>query len=150
MRRLTCLLLLTFFTFAVHAQTTTDSVKTAVSNLFSAMLGSDSAALVSCFAPGGVLQTIIKDKQGVVSVKSEAISEFASHIGKLPKQAVDERITFDVVKIDGDLAIAWTPYKLYFKEQFMHCGVNSFQLVRMAEGWKIQYIIDTRRKTGCE
>lgn len=150
MRRLTCLLLLTFSAIAVHAQTTTDSVKTAVNNLFTAMLGSDSAALTNSFAPGGVLQTIIKDKQGVVSVKSEAISEFAAHIGKLPKQAVDERITFDVVKIDGDLAIAWTPYKLYFKGQFMHCGVNSFQLVRLAEGWKIQYIIDTRRKTGCE
>ncbi|ACU61046.1 hypothetical protein [Chitinophaga pinensis] len=150
MRRFTCSLLLICFALSLRAQTTTDSVKTAVNQLFTAMLQSDSVALTNCFAPGAVLQTIVKDKQGVTGVKTEAISEFASSIGKLPKQAVDEQITFDVVKVDGDLAIAWTPYKLYFKQKFAHCGVNSFQLVRLAEGWKIQYIIDTRRKQGCE
>jgi hypothetical protein len=150
MQRLTCLLLLAFSMLTVNAQTTTDSVKTAVNNLFTAMLQSDSVALTNCFASGAVLQTIVKDKQGATSVRSEPISAFAASISKVPKEAVDERITFDVVKVDGDLAIAWTPYKLYFKQQFIHCGVNSFQLVRLAEGWKIQYIIDTRRKEGCE
>jgi hypothetical protein len=134
----------------LRAQSAVDSVKTAVNNLFTAMQQADSAGLVKCFAPGAVLQTVVKDKQGVVSVRTEAISAFASSIGQLPKEAADERITFDVVKVDGNLAIAWTPYKFYFQQQFLHCGVNSFQLVRFAEGWKIQYIIDTRRKVGCE
>ncbi|HNA01067.1 MAG TPA: hypothetical protein PLN49_09415, partial [Ferruginibacter sp.] len=68
----------------------------------------------------------------------------------LPKDAADERITFDVVRVDGALAIAWTPYKFYFNGKFSHCGVNSFQLVRFNGEWKIQYLIDTRRKAGCE
>lgn len=154
MRLLTCLtlfLVLPFFFGTANAQTTaTDSVKAAVNNLFSAMLHADSVALIKCFAPGATLQTVVKDKQGTVSVRTEAISGFASSIGQLPKDAADERITFDVVKVDGDLAIAWTPYKFYFQQQLLHCGVNSFQLVRLAEGWKIQYIIDTRRKNGCQ
>lgn len=152
MRTITCLPLFIALLFgSAHAQTTTDSVKAAVNNLFTAMKQADSVALMQCFAPGAVLQTIVKDKQsGAVSVRSEAISGFASSIGHLPKEAADERITFDVVKVDGDLAIAWTPYNFYFKQQFSHCGVNSFQLVRLADGWKIQYIIDTRRKGGCQ
>lgn len=151
MRLLTCLTLFLFLSFgATRAQTATDSVKAAVNSLFTAMIHADSVALTRCFAPGAVLQTVVKDKQGVVSVRTEDISKFASSIGQLPKEAADERITFDVVKIDGDLAIAWTPYQFYFQQQLLHCGVNSFQLVRLAEGWKIQYIIDTRRKNGCQ
>lgn len=151
MRPFTCLTLFLFlFLVTANAQTTTDSVKAAVNNLFTAMKQADSVALMACFTPGAILQTVIKDKQGLVSVHTEAISKFASSIGQLPKEAADERITFDVVKIDGDLAIAWTPYHFYFQQQLLHCGVNSFQLVRLAEGWKIQYIIDTRRKTGCQ
>ncbi len=151
MRPITCLtLFLLLFIGATNAQTTTDSVKAAVNSLFTAMKQSDSTALMQSFAPGAVLQTIVKDKQGIVSVRTEAISKFASSISQLPKDAADERITFDVVKIDGDLAIAWTPYNFYFQQQLLHCGVNSFQLVRLTEGWKIQYIIDTRRKNGCQ
>ena len=56
----------------------------------------------------------------------------------------------EVVKIDGALASVWTPYKFYFNGKFSHCGVNSFQLVRMNNTWKVQYIIDTRRRVGCE
>jgi hypothetical protein len=48
------------------------------------------------------------------------------------------------------MAAAWTPYRFYRNGEFSHCGVNSFQLVKMAEGWKIVYIIDTRRKEPCE
>lgn len=152
MRFFTCLalfLFLPFFLRTANAQTTTDSVKAAVNSLFAAMMHADSAALMKCFAPGAVLQTVV-NKQGTVSVRTEAISGFASSIGQLPKDAADERITFDVIKVDGDLAIAWTPYQFYFQQQLLHCGVNSFQLVRLAEGWKIQSIIDTRRKNGCQ
>ncbi|HNJ29817.1 MAG TPA: hypothetical protein PLQ40_12740, partial [Ferruginibacter sp.] len=83
-------------------------------------------------------------------VKTDAVADFANSISKLPKDAADERITFDVVRVDGALAIAWTPYKFYFNGKFSHCGVNSFQLVRFNGEWKIQYLIDTRRKAGCE
>jgi hypothetical protein len=67
----------------------------------------------------------------------------------MPKGAADERISFETVKIDGPLAIVWAPYNFFFNGQFSHCGMDSFQLVRFGKEWKIQYIIDTRRRTGC-
>lgn len=53
------------------------------------------------------------------------------------------------ILIDGNLASVWTDYKFYIDDQFSHCGVNSFQLFKGKDGWKVIYIIDTRRKENC-
>ena len=84
-----------------------------------------------------------------MTIISESVNEFAELVGKLKKDSADERIKFDVVKIDGPLAIAWTPYEFFHNGNFSHCGVNSFQLVKIDGVWKIQYLIDTRRRAGC-
>ncbi|OYX91564.1 MAG: hypothetical protein B7Y76_13980, partial [Sphingobacteriia bacterium 35-40-5] len=127
-----------------------DSVKNAVNNLFIAMKTTDQSLLTSCFADSAVLQTITKNKAGQLVVMNQKVADFAASISRFGKGDLDERIEFEVVKVDGDLAIAWTPYKFYLKSVFSHCGVNSFQLIRQNNGWKIQYLIDTRRKTNCE
>ena len=142
---------LTFLIFSVTgtAQSTEDSVKTTINNLFHAMKTGDTVLMQSVFASGAVLQTIGAGKEGETVVNTDKISQFISSVGKLPKDAADERIRFDAIKTDGALAMAWTPYEFYYNGKFSHCGVNSFQLVRLAGGWKIQYIIDTRRKQNC-
>lgn len=30
----------------------------------------------------------------------------------------NERITFEIVKVDADLASVWTPYQFYYKDKF--------------------------------
>lgn len=132
------------------AQTTADSVKAAVNLLFEGMKNADGAQLASAFADSAVLQTISQTKEGKLFIRNESVKDFAASIGKLPKGAADERIIFETIKIDGPLASVWTPYKFYYNGQFSHCGVDSYQLVRINGAWKIQYLIDTRRKTGCE
>ena len=131
------------------AQSAEDSVKATINQLFAGMKNADPALIQNSFADSAVLQTIVKNKEGIVQVKNESVKDFAASIATLPKDAADERITFDVIKIDGPLAIVWTPYHFYYNGKFSHCGVNSFQLVRFNNGWKIQYLIDTRRKQGC-
>ncbi|HLK31077.1 MAG TPA: nuclear transport factor 2 family protein [Puia sp.] len=138
------------FCNVVKAQSPEDSVKAAVNQLFTAMKNADSSLLVSSFADSALLQTIVTTKEGKVEVKNESIIEFASFINKTPKGDADERIVFDILKIDGALATVWAPYKFYYKGKFNHCGVDSFQMLRVNGKWKIQYLIDTRRKQGCE
>lgn len=150
MKQLSILFLFLCSTVAVNAQTAEDSVKTTVNNLFTAMKNADAVLLKSVFADSAILQTITRNKEGKTEVKTDEVAGFVEQITKLPKDAADERITYDVVKIDGALAIVWTPYKFYFNGKFSHCGVNSFQLVRFNGVWKIQYLIDTRRRAGCE
>jgi hypothetical protein len=97
-----------------------------------------------------VLQTISSNKEGKTLVKTENVEEFANFVGQLKKDSADERISFETIKIDSPLAMVWTPYNFYYNGAFSHCGVNSFQLVRFDGAWKIQYLIDTRRRTGCK
>lgn len=132
------------------AQSAEDSVKAVISRMFMAMKNADPELLQTCFADSMILQTISHNKGGRLVVVTEKPGAFIGSIGKLLPGDADEQIVFDVVKTDGPLATAWTPYKFYYKGTFSHCGVNSFQLVRLNGEWKIQYIIDTRRKQGCE
>lgn len=134
----------------VKAQTAEDSVKAVINRLFTAMKQSDTAMLRSCFADSMVLQTITRNKEGKLVVLDEQPQSFINSIAGIKAGDADERISFETVKTDGPLAIAWTPYNFYYKGQFSHCGVNSFQLVRFSGEWKIQYLIDTRRRQGCK
>ena len=135
---------------AVKAQNAEDSVKAVVNNLFTAMKNSDSILLKTCFAEKSILQTIIKNKEGMASVKDESLNDFVVSVSTSPKGSLDEQIVFDIIRIDGPLAIVWTPYNFYYNGKFLHCGVNSFQLVKVSGEWKIQYLVDTRRKMGCK
>ena len=114
------------------------------------MKNGDMVLLKNSFADSVILQTITRNKEGNIVIKNENTAEFIDFISKLSPGAADERITFETIKTDGPMAIAWTPYNFYFNGKFSHCGVNSFQLVRFNDGWKIQYIIDTRRKQDCK
>lgn len=123
-----------------------DLVKATVNQLFNGMKTSDSVLIKKSFSKNAVLQTITKTGE----VKNENINDFAISIFKAEKGSLDERIKFSNILIDGNLASVWTPYEFYYKSQFSHCGVNSFQLVKSNNEWKIQYIIDTRRKDNCK
>ena len=139
-------LLLTIYSLTVNAQSTVDSVKLTVNNLFIAMRNAKPDIILASFADSAILQTITRDKDGNVSIRTEDFREFADFVSKQPAGKADERISFKAIHIDGDLASVWTPYQFYFDGKFSHCGVNSFQLVRINKQWKIQYLIDTRRK----
>jgi ketosteroid isomerase-like protein len=145
MHRLFYLSLFLLLPAFVRAQTPAEAVKATINQLFSAMRNADSAAIKACFAPDARLQSVSANK----TIQTTSIDEFAAHIGKLSPNAADERIVFEQIHIDGALASVWTPYRFYLKQQFNHCGVNSFQLVQLNGTWKIQYVIDTRRKEDC-
>lgn len=143
------LLLLTFSSVNNPVKCQENDVKEVITRLFDGMRSSDAEKLKSAFAPGATLQTISKDKEGLVMVRSEQVDSFIVQVTKPHDQVYDERITFDIIKIDDNLATVWTPYRFFVGEKFSHCGVNSFQLVKLQGEWKIQYLIDTRRKENC-
>lgn len=139
-----------FLSIDLSAQTAEDSVKAVINQLFSAMRNGDGVSLKETFADSAVLQTIRRTKEGGFIVEDEKVQDFVDFVSKSKKDSADERISYETIKIDGPLASVWTPYKFYFAGQFSHCGVNSFQVVRINGRWKIQYLVDTRRRQGCE
>lgn len=138
------------FSLVVCAQSAEDSVKAAVNQLFEGMKNADASLVSASFSDSAILQTIGRGKEGQVIIRNEQVKSFADFVSKQKKGAADERISFETIRIDGPLAVVWTPYKFYYEGKFSHCGVNSFQLVRIDNQWKIQYLIDTRRRQGCE
>ena len=132
-----------------RAQSAQDSVKAAVNLLFTGMIQSDAAKIRSSFTDSAILQSIV-EKDGKTKTRTESIEDFAQSISKLEKGVADERIQFDVIRIDGPLAIVWAPYSFYYKGQLNHCGVDSFQMLLVDGVWKIQYLVDTRRKQPCQ
>lgn len=117
-----------------------------IRNLFLGMKNADSELVKSAFTDNAFLQTITKDG----TVKSDSIEDFMTSVSQFPKGDLDERITIEAIHTDGNLASVFTPYSFYLKGKLSHCGANSFQLVKQNNDWKIQYIIDTRRKDNCK
>ncbi|MFP3592838.1 nuclear transport factor 2 family protein [Chryseobacterium sp. SIMBA_038] len=133
-------------TFCFGQQSQNQDVEKPIRNLFLAMKNADPELLKSVFSESAILQTITKDG----TVKTDNIPDFISSISKVSKDDLDERITIEAIHVDGNLASVFTPYQFYYKGKFLHCGANSFQLVKQNNVWKIQYLIDTRRKENCE
>jgi hypothetical protein len=150
MRCLSLFILLSFSMLFSSAQDNETDIKKVINNLFNSMRSADPQSLLTSFHEGASLKSISKDSTGKTLVKDELISDFATSVSRLPKGYADERIVFDAIKIDGDLAFVWTPYDLYFNGKFIHCGVDAFVLLKLNNQWKISSLIDTRRKQGCK
>jgi hypothetical protein len=147
------ILLITIFvasySLAYCQQTATNAVKKTINTMFDAMRKGDSALLRSTFSKDMILQSVSTNKERKSVLSTEKADGFVNAIGAPHTAVYDERITFNDIKIDGDLASVWAPYKFYLGDKFSHCGVDVFQLMKTAEGWKIIYIVDTRRKDNC-
>jgi len=148
--RISLVLFLTFLTGTAFAQQGEGGVKKTVNDLFKAMKTADTALLRSCFMPGAIMQTVVRNKEGNTRVMNEPVDSFIAAIARPHKEVYDERITFDMIRIDGELATVWAPYKFYLGDQFSHCGVDAFQLALVNGSWKILYLADTRRRQPCD
>ena len=124
-----------------------EGVKATINLFFEGMKKSDTTMIRTVIFTGAKLETVLKDKQGNTSVRSENFDEFLKMIAKPHTEVYDERIRFSSILVDDNLATAWTPYQFYIGDKFSHQGVNAFQLVKTKEGnWMIWSILDTRRK----
>ncbi|TMM56963.1 nuclear transport factor 2 family protein [Maribacter algarum] len=111
----------------------------------------DSVAIKETVVKEVILQTLSKDSLGKHYVRTEDFSKFIKNIVSISETTkFQETIKSYSIQVDGPMANAWTAYEFHVNDKFSHCGVNSFQLVKQEDAWKIIYLIDTRRKEGCE
>lgn len=130
-------------------KTETTAVKQTINALFDAMRKGDTTSMRAVFSRDMILQSISTNKDGKAMLSTDKADDFLRAVGTPHASIYDERITFGDIKIDGDLASVWAPYKFYLGDKFSHCGVDVFQLMKTVEGWKVIYIVDTRRKDNC-
>jgi hypothetical protein len=120
-------------------------VRAAIGQVFDGMRSAD-ASMVRAVVAEDARFVVIEGEPATLRVESperwlEAIDASGG--------AWDER-TYDIqISVDGPMASAWVPYTFYRDGSLSHCGINSIELLKDAEGRKITQISDTRRSEGC-
>ncbi len=142
--------LLSIISLQLSAQESDEvAVQRTVEAFFEGFHAQDSTQIKQTIAKGIILQTIAKDKENSEFVKTENFNKFLKSIVGIPKTTkFQEKLLSFNIKVDGSMANAWTPYEFWVNDGFSHCGVNSFQLFKQNNEWKIIYLIDTRHKEG--
>lgn len=120
-----------------------------VMQVFNGMKQGDSSMVKNAFTGNPQAYTIYS-KDGETVHKKDNIQKFYDAIGTPHEKDWNEYSWNYNIKIDGALAQVWCDYAFYLEDQFSHCGVDAFQLVKVNSDWKIFVLSDTRRKKGCE
>lgn len=110
----------------------------------------DTLGLAASFHPEAQLRSLVVEA-GKTRIQSSNIPNFIARLADSPTGDLLEELHYAEVRIDGDLATAWTPYTFIYKGQISHCGTNAFQLARTgANGqWQIYSILDSRHTDDC-
>ena len=150
-RLLFSLTLLCFCSFSYSQSEEETQVKQTIIDFFEAFHKQDTVKLKS-MAKGNInMQSISVNKEGKTRLDENDYSSFMKNIAGIPKdKKFEEKLLDFKIRIDGKMANAWTAYEFWFDENFSHCGVNSFQLVKEDKDWKIIYLVDTRQRQGCK
>ncbi|GAB3656910.1 hypothetical protein GCM10028791_29100 [Echinicola sediminis] len=142
------LLLVAGYSFMACAQESEENkaIKKVIQEVFEGMHDRNVLKIGNAFSREPVLQTIRETSEGSI-VETSSLQEFLNGIAAVPAEMeIEERgLDYDI-RVDGAMAAVWVPYEFYINGKISHRGVNSFQLVKFSDGWKIVYIIDTRRK----
>jgi hypothetical protein len=128
----------------------TANVKAAIDTFFEGFHKGDTIMMKSVMKGNFVTQSAFKNAEGKDVLRSGESANFVKSIGSRPDtEKWDERLLDYIIKVDNNMANAWTPYEFWRNGEFSHCGVNSFQLFNDNGQWKIIYLIDTRQREGC-
>ncbi len=143
------LILFIFSFFFANAQE--EDIKNTIHTFFEGLHNGDTTLIVKTIHKDLKLQTTFVNKEGKSILKNELKNDFLKIVSNKKKEDVWlEKLLYFNINIDDNLASVWTPYEFYVNGSFSHCGSNSFQLVKMNGNWKIIYLVDIRRRQGCE
>lgn len=122
------------------------AVLSTVQAFFDTMASKDVAGAARTVLPEGRFHAMGRP-DGQPGVRTFTNEEF---LKGLPDRTtrVRERMWNPEVRVHGAVATVWTPYDFWVDGRLSHCGVDAFDLVKTAEGWRIAGGIYTV-ETGC-
>lgn len=125
-------------------------VKNTIDLFFKGLHTGDTVLIKQVIHPEIKMQTTFFNNEGLPELRTSPSERFLKSVGsKKPEDKWFEKLLDYTIHVDANLASAWTPYEFYVNDTFSHCGVNSFQLVKLKGNWVITYLIDTRRREAC-
>ena len=122
-------------------------VRAAVDQIFTGMRTANSQMVRDVFASEARF-AVIDSRNGPASIRGQAVDGWLGSIGG-SEGKWDEQVYDVEVQVDGDMASVWAPYTFYRDGEISHCGINSIELLRDADGWKVTQLSDTRKRADC-
>lgn len=154
MKRLLLLSVFTLFLYPAFSQSSeSDSVAimAIIENVFDGMRESDITKMAPHFHEEAKMQSLTVSTEGNKVSKLNGPEAWLNAVANNTSGKVwNEQVNNIKIISDGAVATAWMDYTFYLGDQLSHCGINSFQFIKMNEKWKIIYIIDSRLKDKCE
>lgn len=151
MKSITFIFLLSIGLSVQAQQSESEQVKNTIIDFFEAFHKQDTLALRSMVKGDINMQSIASYNEGNSVLTESSFGEFLKNIAGIPKDMTFEEKLLDFnIQIDGSMANAWVPYEFWYSGKMSHCGVNSFQLMKDDNKWKIIYLIDTRSRKNCK
>src|SRR4051794_7257287 len=77
----------------------------------------------------------LRDQNGQPAARASAVEDYLKSLGDR-KQDSRERMWNPEVRVHGGVASLWTAYDFWIDGKFSHCGLDSFDLLKTADGWK--------------
>ena len=118
-----------------------------VQELFDAMQAADGERLRTVLTPSGMIFGYRQWADGI-QLTTSSHHEFIDGLVTSEREFI-ERFWDPQVLIHDHMATVWTPYDLWIDGAFSHCGIDSFQLVKADDRWKIAGILYSVEREGC-
>ncbi|MEO8176408.1 MAG: hypothetical protein ABI626_07080 [Sphingomicrobium sp.] len=101
-------------------------------------------------APQFRLLTLRRSETGP-EVQIDERDHLLSSMRSLKAGAWDVRLGTAIEQQDGSgIATVWAPYTFYLNGKKSHCGIETYTLYRLAEGWRIVTFADTHLWDGAD
>jgi len=135
-----------FALWPLAAQTPDEKdVLAAVQKTFDGMAANDGAKILASMTADARLYGV----RATGAPYAMPAEQWANRIASLKSQLVERFTKAPAVSIHGTIANVWGEYEFLRDGKFGHCGVDSFNLLKTSDGWRVATILDTEETTGC-
>ena len=124
-----------------------DEVRAVLDQIFDGMRTANADKVRAVFAPESRF-SVVDTRDGPARITSRSTDGWLNAMSE-SEGKWDEQVYDVTIQVDGNMASVWAPYTFYLDGNISHCGINSIELLRDAEGWKVTQFADTRRRDGC-
>ena len=122
-----------------------DAVLKTVQAFFDTMTARDVEGARKILQPQGRFHAL-RMRDGKPDLREFSNEEYLADLNA-SKQKMQERTWSPEVRVSGPIATFWAPYDFWIDGKFSHCGIDAFDLIKTADGWKVAggvYTLETK------
>ena len=124
-----------------------DAIVAVVPKFCDAIEYRDPALAKQAMLPEGQV-VAVSDQNGTPVPRARTAQQFADGLANATSDSL-ERMWNPDVRVQGGIGTLWTRYDFHRGGTFSHCGVDAFNLVKTADGWRIASVMYTIERTNC-